>query len=93
MRIKIDIPDYDGEGLDVIWDAGSRYAIRVDGDCVSITANKEGFISLAKQMLYMAHNDLPMGSHIHLDSFFTKMDNQEYELVIGKEQEDHYPAP
>ncbi len=85
MKIHIDIPDYDGDGLDVIWDAGSRYAIHVDDGYVCITANKEGFISLAKQMLYMAHNDLPAGSHVHLDSFFTKMDNQEYELVIGKE--------
>ncbi len=85
MRIMVDIPDYDGNGLDVIWETNSKYVIRVQNNDVVISANKSGLISLAKQMLYMAHNNLPTGSHVHYDSFFTKMNNECFELIIEKE--------
>lgn len=89
MKVLIEFPNYDGEGIDVIWDAGSEYEVHVDDSnndrCVVISANAKGLISLAKQMLYLAYNDLPKGSHVHYDEFFTKIHNQKYELVIGKE--------
>ena len=50
-----------------------------------LSANKKGLISLAKQMLYLANNDFHCsGAHIHFDSFFTKMDNAKYDLIIEK---------
>ena len=84
MRITLDIPDYDGEGLDVVWENGSKYAIKIADNTVMISANKNALISIAKQMIYMACNNLPVGSHVHYDSFFTET-NGEYELVIEKE--------
>ena len=84
MRLVIDIPDYDGNSLDVIWEADSKYEISVQKNSVVISANKDGLISLAKQMLYMANNDLLAGSHVHYDSFFTKMSDECIELVIEK---------
>lgn len=84
MKITLDIPDYDGNGIDVVWETGSKYAINIDDNSVVISANKNALVSIAKQMLYMAYNTLPKGSHVHYDSFFTKM-NEEYELVIEKE--------
>lgn len=84
MKVIVDIPNYDGNGLDVIWENGSNYAISVEENSVVVSANKSGLISLAKQMLYMAHNDLPTGSHIHYDSFFTHITNEDFELVIEK---------
>ena len=84
MKITLDVPYYDGNGLDVVWEIDSKYAIKIIGDNVVISANKNALVSIAKQMLYMAYNDLPEGSHVHYNRFFTKM-NEEYELVIEKE--------
>ena len=88
MKITLDIPDYDGDGLDVIWENGAKYAINIAYNSVVISADKAALVSIAKQMLYMAYNDLPGGSHVHYDSFFTKI-NGEYELVIEKKE--HIP--
>ncbi len=84
MKISVELPDYDGNWLDVIWEAGSKYAIDLQGNSIVLFANKNALISLAKQMLYMAYNDLPIGSHVHLDSFFTNINNDDIELVIEK---------
>ena len=83
MIVKIDLPDYDENGIDIIWEEGSRYHIMVSKETVEITANKNALISLAKQMLYLAYNDVPNGSHVHLDSFFTGQ-QQDVELTIAK---------
>lgn len=83
MKIILDIPNYDGDSLDVVWENGSKYAINIDDNNVVISANKGALVSMAKQMLYMAYNDIPEGSHVHYDSFFTKI-NEEFELVIEK---------
>ena len=83
MKIILDIPDYDGDSLDVVWDNGSKYTINIADNSVVISANKGALVSIAKQMLYMAYNDIPEGSHVHYDSFFTKI-NEEFELVIEK---------
>lgn len=85
MKIIVDIPNYDGNGLDIIWETGSKYAISVEGKNVVISANKSGLVSLAKQMLYMAYSNLPTGSHVHYDSFFTNINDEDLELVIEKE--------
>ena len=86
-KIKIDIPNYDGNGLDVIWETGAKYLISVNDNSVVVLANKRGLISLAKQMLYMAYNELPKGSHVHFDSFFTQSNDNDFELIIEKEIE------
>ncbi len=58
MNIHITIPDYDGQGTDVIWENGAKYDIKVfeeeNEKMVLIRANKQGMISLAKQMIYFA---------------------------------------
>ena len=82
MKIVIELPDYDGNGIDVIWDENSKCRITVYDGEVGLSANREGLIAIAKQMLYMAYNDLPEGSHIHYDSFFTKQEGKE--LLIEK---------
>lgn len=84
MKIEIEIPDYDGNALDVIWDHGGKYTIVNLGNDVIIKANEKGLISLAKQMLYIALNDLPEGSHVHYNSFFTCITDSLHELIIEK---------
>ena len=79
------MPDYDGNGIDVIWEDESKYELKVFESEILLSANKKGLISLAKQMLYLANNDFHCsGAHIHFDSFFTKMDNAKYDLIIEK---------
>lgn len=84
MKVTLDLPDYDGNAVDVIWENGAKYVLKVFDNTVTLSGNKEGFISLAKQLLYFAHNDLMNGDHVHLDGFFTKMEDIKYELVIEK---------
>ena len=86
MEIVVNIPDYDENGLDVTWETDSKYEIKVEGNNVVILANKSGLVSFAKQMLYMAYNNLPLGSHVHYDSFFTHNPSSNFELVIEKSQ-------
>lgn len=85
MYIKLNIPNYDGNAVDVIWDKGANFTATTDGVNIIIKANKSGLMSLAKQMIYMAYNDLPSGSHIHYDDFLLPNIGDEYCLVIEKE--------
>ena len=52
-KFEFIIPEYsDEEGIEVFWDDGARYKVWLDhGEGVALKANKEGLISLAKQML------------------------------------------
>ena len=82
MRITVDVPDYDGNSLDVIWDREGKYNICVDGNSIVLSANREALISFAKQFLYFTQTKFPEGSHIHIDSFFCRGLSGVYELVV-----------
>ena len=69
MKLTVELPDYDGQWLDVIWEDGAELEVRYDPGEVVLEANREGLISLAEQMLYLAHHELPRGSHIHFDDW------------------------
>lgn len=84
MKVTIDIPNFDGEGVDVIWDKNANYEIMVEGDEVMICANKEALMSIAKQMLYLAQSDIPLYAHVHYNAFFTGEVLSKYELGIEK---------
>ena len=83
MKMILEIPDYDGNGIDVIWERGAKLVLDIDENGFSVSANAAGLISLAKEMLYLANNDFPDGAHVHYDNFFTGQSLQ-YELIIEK---------
>ena len=84
MKVNIDIPDYDGAGIDVIWEEGSKYTLKMFENEAVLLANRNALISLAKQMLYLAYNDFECrGTHVHLDDFFTN--TTESVLIIEKD--------
>ena len=89
MKFEFDIPEYrDSDGIEVFWSDGARYKLWLDcGQGVALKANKEGLISFAKQMLYLAYNDFPEAgvAHVHFDPFFTKNNDNEFELTLIKE--------
>lgn len=73
MKISINIPKYDYNGTEVFWEKGSKCEIFADSGDVTIKGNRAALFSLAKQMLYFYYNqDLPYGTHVHLDDFFCK---------------------
>lgn len=85
MIVNIEIPDYEYDGLDVIWEDNAHYKLFIYKQSVHLVANTEGLMSLAKQMIYLAVNDVPEGSHVHFDKFFTKMNDLPIEFVVAKE--------
>ena len=84
MKVTLEIPEYNENAVDVIWEDGSQYSLVVSGDTVELSANKQGLLSLAKQLLYFANNELPNGSHVHYSSFFCRNLESDYELIISK---------
>ena len=53
--------------MDMKWVDGSTISVRIDGNTVVISANKEGLLSLADQLTSMAE-ERP-GCHIHYDEY------------------------
>lgn len=70
MKLTIEIPEYDGDAIDVIWHKGSSVHVCCHENVVTIKANGEGLRSLGEQLLYLAQEDVRSGCHIHLDDFF-----------------------
>lgn len=68
MKVEIEIPEYDAiKGLKIVWEKNFEIRTINMGNDFIIEANKEGLISLAKQMLSIAYNDLFSGFHIHYE--------------------------
>lgn len=80
MNVEINIPDFDGNGIDVIWEKGACVELGCEGNQILIRANHEGLVSIAKQMVYLAVNNVASGSHVHYDDFF--LGNTPFELII-----------
>jgi len=51
--------------MDITWEDGFSIKVKVDSGTVIISANKEGLLSLAKQLTTLA--DALPGNHIHYD--------------------------
>ncbi len=84
MRITVDIPDHDGNDIDVVWDRNGKYSVEINSNQIVLRGNKEALISFAKQMLYLASDDIQQGAHVHFNSFFTGNYDGENELIIEK---------
>ena len=67
MKITLELPDYDGRATDVIWEEDASVRLDAGHGEVVLSANRAGLTALAKQMLYLADESLPAGSHVHYD--------------------------
>ncbi|MBP5570395.1 MAG: hypothetical protein J6X46_05165 [Prevotella sp.] len=68
--------------MEIEWEDGFTVKVRVDdGNTVVISANKEGLLSLAKQMTAMA--DADVGSHIHYDAY-NSLEDGSVEMIIER---------
>lgn len=81
-EIKINIPEYD-DAIKLIWDDNFKIKTSIPYDTITIEANREGLLSLARHLLLLAQEEVPNGSHFHLDDF-NSLENNSVELIISK---------
>lgn len=84
MEIKLNIPDYSNDkGFKFEWEYGFEIDARMEFGSVVITANKAGLLSLAKQLLTLAQDEVPAGYHLHFDEN-NSLEEGSLELIIQK---------
>ena len=68
--------------MDIEWEDGFTIKVRIDdGSTVVISANREGLLSLARQLTAMANAE--NGSHIHYDEY-NSLEEGSHEMIIEK---------
>lgn len=65
----------------VNWVEGFQISVRTDAESVTISANREGLLSLAAQLTALA--EAPAGRHIHLDPY-NSLDDGSRELILER---------
>lgn len=86
MKVEIEIPDYNPtSGVPREWDVRDNLQSewhQKDGEFV-IIANSEALHDLAVHLLTLAQKEVPVGTHMHYDSFnFTAAENSTPFVVI-----------
>jgi len=82
-ELKINIPEYAKEqGAVSVWEDGFLIKSEVLNDQIMISANHAGLISLAKQLLFLAHAETSPGCHYHLEH--NSLESGSKEIVISK---------
>ena len=67
--------------MDISWKNGFSIQVKVDSGTVIISANKEGLLSLAKQLTTLA--EAVPGDHIHYDEY-NSLEEGSAEMIIEK---------
>lgn len=84
MELMLEIPDYSGEGIKCVWNDNFEIKTALDSQgSIVISANRAGLISLARQLLTLAQEGVPVGHHIHYDDY-SSLENGSVELIIEK---------
>ena len=84
-EIKINIPEYD-DAIELVWDDNYKIKTSTLYDTITIEANRDGLLSLARHLLLLAQEEVPNGSHFHLDEF-NSLEDSSVELIISKNEE------
>ena len=84
-EIKINIPEYD-DAIELVWDNNFKIKTSKPYDTITIEANRNGLLSLARHLLLLAQEEVPSGSHFHLDEF-NSLEDSSVELIISKNEE------
>lgn len=84
MRVEIELEDYSREnGIKLKWEKGFCIEVKAEDSAVLMSANKEGLISLANHLLTLAQDEVPAGTHIHLDEY-NSLEEDSIELIIER---------
>ena len=84
-EIKISIPEYDN-GVECVWEENFMIKTSAPLDILTIEANRDGLISLARHLLHLAQDDVPNGSHFHFDEY-NSLEDGSLELIIAKNED------
>ena len=84
-EIKINIPEYD-DAIELVWDDNYKIKTSTPYDTITIEANRDGLLSLARHLLLLAQEEVPNGSHFHFDEF-NSLEDSSVELIISKNEE------
>ena len=68
--------------MEMKWEDGFSIAVKVENDAVTISANKEGLLSLANHLRALAQDNTP-GAHFHLDEH-NALEENSTELIVEK---------
>lgn len=84
MKIEINIPEYKKqEGIKTIWDNDFIIESTIQGNSIVIKANEAGLRSLARHLLTLAQNEVPVGGHVHYDDL-NSLENGSCEIILEK---------
>lgn len=68
MMITFEIPEYKvSEGIKFHWENGFEISVEQSNNETLIRGNKAGLISIAIQLLSLAQDNVPIGTHLHYD--------------------------
>lgn len=83
--ITLEIPEYrPEEGFKNSWEDNFKISAENHEGQFFIKANRAGLISLAKQLLTLSEENVPAGTHFHLD-VFNSLEEGSVELIIERE--------
>lgn len=83
MEIQLTIPEYSDQGLKFEWENDFEIRSGINDGEIIIIANIAGLISLAKHMLTLAQDVVPVGYHMHFDEY-NSLEEGSIELIIEK---------
>jgi hypothetical protein len=69
--------------MNVEWVDGSRIKVTIENDTVTISANRQGLLSLSRQLSDLA--DEENGVHIHYDEY-NSLEDDSTEMIIEKSE-------
>lgn len=84
-EVIINIPVYD-DTVELVWENNFKIKTSTEFDVITIEANREGLLSLARHLILLSQKEVPNGSHFHLDEF-NSLENNSVELIISKNEE------
>ena len=67
--------------MKIEWEDGAEIRVRIDGGAVLLSANREGLLSLSKQLARLAEEDA--GAHIHYDEY-NSLEDGSAELIVER---------
>ena len=84
MLVTVEIADYDKhKGIEYLWEEDCTISVEVNHNKVVIKSNKAGLKSLARQLLTLAQDDIPIGRHFHYDEY-NSLEDGSCGLIISK---------
>ena len=67
--------------MDLRWEDAFKISVSINRDEVTVSANRDGLLSLANHLMALAEETA--GSHIHLDEY-NSLEDGSAELIIEK---------